>query len=99
MPEEDHDRDVDRLDRRIDKVEQDLRVLDQQGSRGVVGLQAQVQGLAGTIGEIKGGISGLRTEVATEIKLVKSGRWQIVAAVTTIMTPVYAGVAYNFLHK
>ena len=97
MPEEDHDRDVDRLDRRIDKVEQDLRVLDQQGSRGVVGLQAQVQGLAGTIGEIKGGISGLRTEVATEIKLVKSGRWQIALLVLAALLPAYAGVAYNFV--
>jgi hypothetical protein len=97
MQSVDHDRDVDRLDRRIDKVEHDIQTLDQQGSRGVVALQTQVQGLTTAIGELKGTISALRVEVRSEVKLVKAGRWQIALGIAALIVPLYAGVIFNYV--
>jgi hypothetical protein len=63
------DRDVDRLDRRIDANEQRIIALDEHGSRGVVSLQVQVTQLVKDVAKVSPSIDALRAEVKSQFAL------------------------------
>lgn len=63
------DRDIDRLDRRIDASEQRLAALDEHGSRGVVGLQVQVTQLIKDLAQVQPALEALRQEVKAQFAL------------------------------
>jgi len=63
------DRDVDRLDRRIDLNEQRIIALDEHGTRGVVGLHVQVAQLIGDVAKVEPAIEKLRLEVTSQFAL------------------------------
>jgi hypothetical protein len=63
------DRDIDRLDRRIDANEIRITALDDHGSRGVVALQVQVAQLIADVAKVEPAIEALRQEMKTDFAL------------------------------
>ena len=88
------DRDIDRLDRRVDIVETRLQTLDEHGSRGVVGLQIQVSQLIKELALVEPAIEKLRVEVTNQFALHETNhkgeedrrsrriRWLVTTALT-----------------
>jgi hypothetical protein len=83
-------REVDRLDRRMDELRQNLDRLDSHGSRGLSGLQVQMTELSKDLVSLEQTFSGFRSDL-------RSSRWALAGAYLGGLLPLYAFVIQQFL--
>lgn len=83
-------RELDQVNRRIDSAEARISSLDEHGSRGLAGLQVQLQELAKDMAALDTTFTGFRRDL-------RSARWQLALAYIGGLVPLYAFVAQQFL--